>query len=103
MCLDAQGDIKGKAPTLCGWCSHVVLDVVLERCVVVNILSDVGILSCFVFVSCWSSLTMTVTMITRSVSSLHKAVTCPEGQSAVPSLLGEEYASCRNNLFKNAS
>ena len=40
-------------------------------------------------------------MITCSVSSLDKAVTCPEGQSAwalVPSLFGEKFASCRNNV-----
>ena len=44
MCLDAQGGIKAKRQLLCGWCC---LEVMLswtwsERCVVVNILSDVG-------------------------------------------------------------
>ena len=34
---------------------------------------------------------------------VHKALTCPEGQSAwalAPSLFGEKFSACRNNLFR---
>ena len=44
MCLDAQGGIKAKRQPICGWCCLEVMWswTRSERCVVVNILSDVG-------------------------------------------------------------
>ena len=44
VCLDAQGGIKARLQPFCGWCCLEVMWswTWSERCVVVNILSDVG-------------------------------------------------------------